>query len=225
MNEILCIADMHGDLNVDKVKEIIKKNPRISDIFILGDFSRYAVINKDEGIEEFLNGLKNLNLKIYAIPGNCDSKNILKIFEKYDANFHCKSANFGYYDVLFFGGSNISPFKTPHEYEEDEIYKNLENLFNESSNEKENKKILITHTPPYNTKCDVAGIKHVGSKAIRKIIEKFNPDLNLCSHIHECYGKEDFIGKTKVINIGEFKRTYVVLKIDDKNFETYRFFY
>lgn len=212
--KILCIADLHGDLNINKIKEIIK-NYEISHIFILGDLARYGSINKEEGIDKFFNELKELNQEIYAIPGNCDSRKILEIFEKYNANYHNKICEIKNRFFIFFGGSNITPFNTTWEYEEEEIYKNLENLFNLCKNY-EKDKILITHCPPYNTRCDIVGIKHIGSKGIREIIEKFQPKLNLCSHVHECYGKEDFIGKTRIVNIGEFKRNYVIL---DENLE------
>lgn len=219
IEKILCIADIHGNFNIDKIKKIVE-NHKISEIFILGDFPMHGSIDKS-GIISFFESLKNIDKKICAIPGNCDPENILEIFENYDANFHNKIYEKEKNIFIFFGGSNITPFNTTWEYDEDEIYKNLEKLFNECKDSKKNK-ILITHCPPYNTNCDVAGIRHVGSKAIREIIEKFQPDLNLCSHIHESYSKEDFIGKTKIVNVGEFKRSYIILKINEK-FEIEKF--
>lgn len=66
--------------------------------------------------------------------------------------------------------------------------------------------ILLSHQPPYGTKCDrVLKIRHVGSRAIRKLIEDWQPDLVLCGHIHESAGT-DRIGKTRVINPGPWRR-------------------
>jgi len=42
-----------------------------------------------------------------------------------------------------------------------------------------------------------------GSKGVRKAIDKFHPDLLLCSHVHEAEGIEEKIGKTHVINVGK----------------------
>ena len=42
-----------------------------------------------------------------------------------------------------------------------------------------------------------------GSKGVRKAIDKFHPDLLLCSHVHEAEGIEEKIGKTRVINVGK----------------------
>jgi Icc-related predicted phosphoesterase len=63
-------------------------------------------------------------------------------------------------------------------------------------------KIMVTHVPPHNTKLDDLGWTNAGSKGVRKAIEKIQPDLCLCGHIHETFGKSEKIGKTKVINVG-----------------------
>jgi Icc-related predicted phosphoesterase len=76
---------------------------------------------------------------------------------------------------------------------------------------------MLVHFPPKDTKCDmIAGGVHVGSQALREFIGKRQPDLVLCSHIHECGGKEDTIGKTRVLNIGRLSdgRAYK-LDVDD----------
>lgn len=55
---------------------------------------------------------------------------------------------------------------------------------------------------PKNTNCDLLESgTHVGSEALRATIEKHQPNLCLCGHIHEAKS-EDIIQKTKVVNIG-----------------------
>ncbi|OPY29844.1 MAG: hypothetical protein A4E27_00105 [Methanobacterium sp. PtaU1.Bin242] len=55
----------------------------------------------------------------------------------------------------------------------------------------------------------------MGSKSIRKIIEEFQPSLNICGHIHESRGS-DKIGKTTVVNPGQISDGYgCLIKIDD----------
>ncbi len=217
--KILIIADIHGNFVCEKIQRILQER-NISEIFVLGDFSPHGNIGSLENIENFLNMLA-LHAKIYAIPGNCDSREILKIFAQFKANYHNKTGNVKGInaDFLFFGGSNITPFGTPFEYEEDEIYENLKKLFEGA---KSDRKILLTHCPPLNTNCDITNSLHVGSSAIRKIVDEFHPEINLCSHIHEYYGKEDFIGKTRIVNVGELQKGCVILEFADKKFETER---
>lgn len=50
--------------------------------------------------------------------------------------------------------------------------------------------ILVTHTPPVNTICDLmkdkdGNLRHIGSKAVRKFIEERQPLLTLHGHIHD----------------------------------------
>ncbi len=70
--------------------------------------------------------------------------------------------------------------------------------------------IFLTHNCPYKTKLDIVGGKnspksakgkHVGSYLERKMIERFQPNIVLCGHIHESYGT-DKIKKSVICNIG-----------------------
>jgi Icc-related predicted phosphoesterase len=62
--------------------------------------------------------------------------------------------------------------------------------------------IMVTHVHPSGTKMEKFTQFFEGSKAIRRAIDKFQPDLMLCSHVHEAEGLEERIGKTRVINVG-----------------------
>ncbi len=69
------------------------------------------------------------------------------------------------------------------------------------------KTILVTHSPPYNTKLDMIRSKdHVGSLAIRSIIEKNQPLISLHGHIHETVEVsgtfKEKIGKTLCLSAG-----------------------
>ena len=67
--------------------------------------------------------------------------------------------------------------------------------------------ILVSHTPPYGTCLDLIGRReHVGSRALRKLIEERQPLAALHGHIHETVdisGKFiDKIGNTVCIGSG-----------------------
>lgn len=212
--EILCVADIHGNFMFGFLEKIIRER-KISKAFILGDFPEYS-FKGNTNPEEIRNFFKTMNAwginEIYAIPGNCDSESILKIFEEFNANFHNKTALINSFEFIFFGGSNPTPFRSPIKYSEEEIYVNLKNLFEKNKN----KKILITHCPPRNTRCDrINETTHVGSIGIRKIIEEFEPELNLCSHIHESKGEEDYIKKTRIVNVGPLRAGCVILNLKE----------
>lgn len=200
--KILCIADIHGDRDsVREAKKFAEDND-IDMVMILGDFPGYGVFRNKElsmkEIKSILNGLQNLNL--LAIPGNCDHPEVLDLFNDLGINIHEKLKEINEINLVGFGGSNITPFNSPFEIEEEEIYSRLKNLMEKV---KGNKVILALHCPPKDTNCDrTVNGAHVGSSSIRKIIEEFQPFLAVCSHIHEAAGSTDRIGKTQVANIG-----------------------
>ncbi|MGC9182036.1 MAG: metallophosphoesterase family protein [Thermogladius sp.] len=110
---------------------------------------------------------------------------------------------------------NPTPWKTPREKDEKDLEKYLEKLISKLADP--SKSIFNFHAPPYNTMLDlapkltkdlrvvtVAGVpqfEHVGSKAVRKVIEKYQPVIGLHGHIHES-GGQDVIGRTVVVNPG-----------------------
>ena|SRR3989344_4257805 len=68
-----------------------------------------------------------------------------------------------------------------------------------------NKKIIfITHAPPYGTKLDLIVTSHCGNKTLRNFVLKNKIDLHICGHLHENFGKEDRISKTRIINPGPY---------------------
>ena len=108
-----------------------------------------------------------------------------------------------------FGGSNPTPFNTPLEFEEIQIYDEAKKALESIKDEKIT--LFITHAPPYGTKTDLLPSgEHVGSESIRRIIEELQPTLNICGHIHEARGT-DKIGETIIINPGELSDGYACL--------------
>ncbi len=78
-------------------------------------------------------------------------------------------------------------------------------------------KVFVPHAPPSGTKLDRTFLgKHVGSTAIRDFVERTQPDVLLCGHIHESRGI-DTLGKTQMVNCGAASQgKYAVLDIGDE---------
>jgi uncharacterized protein len=62
--------------------------------------------------------------------------------------------------------------------------------------------ILITHSPPKGVGDVTSDGVSVGSAAIRAAIERIQPRLALCGHIHDSWGAEGWIGAARVVNLG-----------------------
>ncbi|MDD5112036.1 MAG: metallophosphoesterase [Candidatus Altiarchaeota archaeon] len=202
--KILFIADIHGFLEgLERVKEYLGESG-IHAVFLMGDYSlgfKDTARNKTDA-ETAVAELKD-RAGVYAIPGNCDFPLVVDLFEKYGANAHEKTVVLDGVSFVCLGGSNETPFGTPFEMEEDYIRQKLDSLLGRA---KTGKTVLVTHFPPKDTACDnVPDVGHVGSQALRNAIETYQPDICTCSHIHECAGKTDRIGQTRIYNVGPLR--------------------
>ena len=119
------------------------------------------------------------------------------------------------HEVLCFGWSNPTPFDSPRECSEEELEERLEQTVAKVKDVET--AVFCIHVPPYNTFIDEApmleadlsvavrgGHTHmvpVGSTAVRKIIEKYQPLLGLHGHIHESPGRIK-LGRTECLNPG-----------------------
>jgi len=92
--------------------------------------------------------------------------------------------------------------------------------------EKSKNTIIVSHVPPYRCLDALGGPhmpkklrgRHVGSKLLRNAIEKYEPLLVICSHIHEARGVEK-IGSTTVVNVGSFGQ-YALINVEEKKVKT-----
>ena len=69
--------------------------------------------------------------------------------------------------------------------------------------------VLVTHQPPYGTRCDWTRGRQTGSRSVRALVEELEPGLVLCGHIHEARGS-DVIGRSRVVNPGPWMRGHYV---------------
>jgi Icc-related predicted phosphoesterase len=115
------------------------------------------------------------------------------------------------------GYSNMTPWKCPRDIPDEDLATKLEEMASQVKDVKNS--IFNFHVPPYDTPIDLApeldetlrpkmsggegGFKmvHVGSSAVRNVIEKFQPLMGLHGHIHESRGAAK-IGRTVCLNPG-----------------------
>lgn len=199
--KILAVGDLHGDYK--NIIDYLKEN-KVDLIIITGDITHFGPAELGE---EILNEISRFDVPVLAIPGNCDPINIYgKIENSQAVNIHGRSVVIKDMGICGFGGSNPTPFDTPLEFEEVQIYDEARKVFEGISHQ--NIALFVTHAPPYDTKTDLLPSgEHVGSKSLRKVIEEFQPALNVCGHIHESRGMDE-IGKTRVVNPGQIEDGY-----------------
>jgi Icc-related predicted phosphoesterase len=62
--------------------------------------------------------------------------------------------------------------------------------------------VLVSHSPPKGVVDRDSGGRSLGSTAVRDVIQRVQPRLVVCGHIHASAGKEEMLGLTPVVNAG-----------------------
>jgi Icc-related predicted phosphoesterase len=137
---------------------------------------------------------------LLALAGNMDSPAIDARLAELGVALDSRGVSFG--DVGVFGVSAAprSPLHTPYELSHEELMRRTAKGFAAVKDCRVT--IFCPHAPPRGTACDrLRSGEHVGSAVLRAFIEREQPDLVLCGHIHESRGL-DAIGRTQIVNPG-----------------------
>jgi Icc-related predicted phosphoesterase len=144
--------------------------------------------------------LEGTRVRVFVCPGNDDEATIDEVLEG-SARLELAEGrviDVDGYQLLSTGWSNVTPWNTYREEDEPQLAERL--VFN-------------FHCPPAHTALDEAPkltedlmatgheTSHVGSTAVRRVIEEAQPLLSLHGHIHESRGAVR-LGKTLSINPG-----------------------
>jgi Icc-related predicted phosphoesterase len=163
--------------------------------------------------------LADSDVPLYLIPGNDDDFGIDPILDRPEftpVNADGKVLDMpGGLQLLAHGWSNTTPWNTPREVSEDELYERLDELARQVRDPR--RAVFMIHVPPHDSGLDTAPLLDanlrptvsagdvlrgpVGSTAVRRLIETYQPVLAVHGHIHES-GGERKIGQTLCINPG-----------------------
>ncbi len=163
--------------------------------------------------------LADCSVPLYLIPGNDDEFTIDAALETpgyVPINADGRVLELpGDLQLLASGWSNNTPWDTPREESEEQLYERLDALAQQVRDPR--RAIFMIHVPPHDSGLDEAPLLDenlrptisagdvlrgpVGSTAVRRIIEKYQPVLSVHGHIHES-GGERRIGDTLAINPG-----------------------
>ncbi len=188
--KFLTFVDLHEDKNV--LKKIVNRAKKDDIDFVLtpGDITLFG-----KSLRYVLKHLNEIGKKVYLIPGNHESDNMInEVIADYPNCINFNKSTFKEFGYVFlgYGGGGFSA-------EDSEFRKISRKWYSEFQDQKT---ILVTHGPPYGNKTDLVEKRHVGNKDYRKFIERMSPKLMVCGHLHENSGVQDKLGKTLIINPG-----------------------
>ena len=188
--------------------------------------------------------LRGTGIRCYVQPGNDDPYEVDSVFRASETIQNVDGRLIQLdddHEMINVGAANQTPWNCPRDKTEEQLEEMIEKVALQLKNPSQ--ALFNLHVPPYDTNLDIApeldetltpklsltgGFKMVpvGSKAVRKAIEKYQPLLGLHGHIHESRSAQK-IGKTMCINpgreYGEGVLRGVVLELSRKGLDNYTF--
>ncbi len=196
--KILAAGDIHGDTGLIKKLAEKAKKENVDIVILAGDLTF-----GNEPVKGLLYPFEKQKKQVLLIPGNHEpvatTKFLSEIYPNvkdihgYSIKFKNKERDVGIFGA---GSANVGIFQL----NEKKIYDLLERGFEKIKDSK--KKIMVTHVHPSGSIIEKFTDFFKGSSGVERAIKKFQPDIALCSHVHEAAGIEEKIGNTKVINVG-----------------------
>jgi len=188
--KILAFSDLH--LSARHAADLVAASGSADLVIGAGDFC-----NHRKGLAQAMTMLKGITAPMIVVPGNAESDGELRRAAATGMTvLHGRETTVNGLNMFGLGyGVPVTPFG---DWSCDLTEAEAETLLNTS----EKADILITHSPPKGMADVTSQGVSVGSVAIRAAIERLQPKLALCGHIHDSWGTEGLIGTTRVVNLG-----------------------
>ncbi|NPD18473.1 metallophosphoesterase family protein [Alterinioella nitratireducens] len=195
---ILAFSDLH--LSRARAADLVAASVDADLVLGAGDFCGFR-----EGLAEAMEMLADLAAPLIMVPGNHETAEELRAAARANMRvLHGQGLEEQGLRIFGLGyGIPLSPFGDwSVEMDEDAATLLLDRCTGAD--------LLLTHSPPKGLADRTATGASVGSAAIRAAIERLQPKLALCGHIHESWGQEGRIGGTLVVNLGPTVHWYEV---------------
>ena len=185
---IYAVADIHA--NPERIEHIRRTvsahHPDV--VVVAGDIINYL------HPEKTFAQLNEMSLPVLMVRGNSDPGYIEKHFKKFSnlTSLHLNRVTVKSIAFTGLSGTIPLPFRNRVRFREKALINSVYPLIDAQS-------IVVVHPPPWGVLDQVMGRFHSGSKMVREIVEKTQPKLLICGHIHEASGIET-IGQTTVVN-------------------------
>jgi len=187
--KILAAGDFHGDASITKKLAEKAAKEKVDLVVLTGDIT--SPLETKNLLKPFI----ERGEKVVFVPGNWDSTETINFLSQLYGIKNIGDRYVKYDNVGIFG---IGSPDWQMELDDKKVYEKLKKDFEKIKDLE--KKILVSHLHAAGTKSEFSGV--AGSIALRRAIEKFQPDIFLSGHIHEGEGLYEKIGKTRVFNVG-----------------------
>jgi Icc-related predicted phosphoesterase len=200
-------------MTADEVRRVAELSEQAREAWfaevMLGTFERWLALAEER--------LADAPVRCFVMPGNDDPPAVDGAIERAARVEGCdgRVVEFGGFTMVSLGYSNRTPFDSPRELDEDELYRRIVALADAAGDM--DRCVFNLHVPPIDSTLDTCAAldEHLevvmagsepklisaGSTAVREAIERYQPLASLHGHIHESAGATR-IGRTLCINPG-----------------------
>ena len=188
--KILAFSDLH--MARARARDIVAASREAELVIGAGDFC-----NMRQGLDEAMAMLSGIEVPTVLVPGNAESHAELTAAapQKFTV-LHGQGAEV---NGLHIFGLGCAVPQTPFGgWSCDLTEQEAETLLSPC----QRADLLVIHSPPKGIADETSTGLSVGSTAIREAIVRLQPKLALCGHIHDSWGREGTIGRSRIVNLG-----------------------
>ncbi len=190
--KLLVFSDLHCDARA--AQRVVEMADNVDVVVGAGDF---ATVRRQLSVT--IDVLRQLTKPAILVPGNSETLEELVTACADWPTSHVLHGNGIEIDGVAFyglgGAVPVTPFGAwSYDFTEDAARQLLANCPSGA--------VLVTHSPPNGIVDRSSSGKHLGSVAVREVIERTQPRLVVCGHIHESGGQSAWLSNVPVINAG-----------------------
>jgi uncharacterized protein len=188
---LLAFSDLHCDRRA--AARLVELSAEADAVAAVGDFA-----SVHRGLAETIAALAPIECPVLTVPGNNETEGDLRAAcAGWPAAtvLHGERVEVAGIEVFGLGGGiPITPWDWSFDLDEGEAAARLAACPDGA--------VLLVHSPPRGHVDVASDGRHLGSEAVLAAIERTEPALVLCGHIHESWGSESRIGPSRVVNLG-----------------------
>jgi len=200
--KILCFSDLHCDRAA--ARSLVEKATDADLVIGAGDFA-----NRHQGLRDTLDILAQIDQPAILVPGNGETFEELRdaattwksatVLHGSGCSLHTDAGEVALWGVG--GGIPVTPFGDwSYDFDERQASDMLADCDEFLTNA--HRRILVVHSPPLDTVDHDSSGRIRGSRSIRECVERCQPGLVVCGHIHSDWEKKIRLNDSLILNAG-----------------------